>query len=456
MAAKQTRTGANSEAEMGRHKGLLTNSKVSAWYAERALRSRLSADESVRKLGFILEFLGWSPDELIETTRKTPDELRARLVAYAGMQKKRGRLDTYVLKSFDGLRSFLEYSHVEFHGFPKLSPMRGESLAAERVPTPEELGQILDRLSLRGRVSVLLMAHSGLRPGAIGSYGGEDGLRLRDIPELQLGIPPKFSIQPFMIRVPAALSKTRVAYTTFGSSQLASSLLSYLAQRRERGEKLTMASPVVGPAETRGIARQSQAAARFGEGFLTPKAIVEEIRGALRETVPKGVTWRPYVLRAYCSTRLMLAEGSGKISRDLREAILGHDGGVAARYNVGKRWGEDILKEARAAYKRCENFLSSTGSPQNTAEEIQREAAVLLLTGLKGKTEADARRLVEGKTGPELADLLKSSVKPREQAVPVEDVKMLLDSGWEFVSPLNGSMAVLRPPFGEFSRQVRP
>ncbi|MCI4365779.1 MAG: hypothetical protein L3K10_06965, partial [Thermoplasmata archaeon] len=307
---------------MGRHKGLLSNPKVAAWYNERALRSRLSADESVRKLGFLLEHLGYSADMLIEAARKNPDSLRAQLVAYAGMQKKKGRLDTYILKSFDGLRSFLDYSHAEFRGFPKLSPIRGESLASERVPTPEELGQILDRLSLRGRVSVLLMAHSGLRPGAIGSYGGEDGLRLRDIPELEPGPKPKFSELPFVIRIPATLSKTRVMYTTFGTSQLATTLLAYLAQRIERGESLTPSSPLVAPAETRGIASKSRAAAQFGGGFLTPKAIVEEIREAIRLTVPKGVTWRPYVLRAYCSTRLMIAEGSGKISRDLREAIL--------------------------------------------------------------------------------------------------------------------------------------
>ncbi len=90
---------------------------------------------------------------------------------------------------------------------------------------------------------------------------------------------------------------------------------------------------------------------------MTPKAIVEEIREALRLTVPTGVTWQPDVLRAYCSTRLMIAEGSGSLA-DLREALLGHDGGVAARYNVGKRWGQD-LKEARAAYKRCEPYLST-------------------------------------------------------------------------------------------------
>src|SRR5580658_1800108 len=442
MTARKSRAVTISETEMGRHKGLLSNPSVAAWYNERALRSRLSADESIRKLGFLLEHLGYSADQLVESAKKKPDGLRAQLVAYAAMQKKKGRLDTYILKSFDGLRSFLEYSHADFRGFPKLSPIRGESLASERVPTPDELGQILDRLSLRGRVSVLLMAHSGLRPGAIGSYGGEDGLRLRDIPELEHEPKPKFSELPFVIRIPAALSKTRVAYTTFGTSQLATTLLAYLAERVERGENLTGASPVVAPAETRGIASKSRAAAQFGEGFLTPKAIVEEIREALRSTVPTGVTWRPYVLRAYCSTRLMIAEGSGKISRDLREAILGHDGGVAARYNVGKRWGDDLLKEARAAYKRCEPYLStsSTGSSDSGLDDLLRliaEKAGISKQQVADKTQSELADAViqlmrdeKGATAP------KAAPGPSQRSVPAEEVDRLLREGWRFVSAL--------------------
>src|SRR5208282_5368562 len=187
---------------------------------------RLSADTNVRKLGFLLERLGVDAESVVRIAREDPDKLRDRLVRYAGEQKRAGRLDTYALKSFDGLRSYLEHRHVRFDGYPKLAPVKGQSLANERVPTPEELGRVLEHLSLRGRVIALLMAHSGLRPGVVGSYGGEDGLRLEDLPELKLGRKkPTFEETPFVLRVPARLSKTRTAYTTFGSIQLASTLL---------------------------------------------------------------------------------------------------------------------------------------------------------------------------------------------------------------------------------------
>lgn len=437
---------------IGRHRDLLANAEVRGWYEGRLLRSRLSADTYLRQLGLFVERLDLDANAMVEMARLEPDRLRGLLTQLAADQKRSGLLDSYISKSFGGLRSWFEFRHVPFDGYPKLAVVKGQSLTAERVPTPEELGRVLDRLSPRGRVTALLMAHSGLRPGAIGGYGAEDGLRLQDLKELKLGKRPQFSKTPFVIRVPASLSKTRVDYTTFGTAQLASALLAYLGQRRDRGEKLLGSSPVVAPAETRGVARKSQEASEYGDGFLTTKAVVEEIRAALQATTPEGVTWRPYVLRAYCSTRLMLAEGSGKITRDLREAILGHEGGVAARYNVGKRWGDDLLNEARAAYQRCEPFLSTSGvgSSDSRLDDLLR---------IIGEKAGIPKEQVASKTQNELADAViqllrdqrKASPEPAPQvhhqrAVLSGEVDLLLQQGWRFVSPLGPDRAVLEPP----------
>ncbi len=126
------------------------------------------------------------------------------------------------------------------------------------------------------------MAHSGVRPGVLGAYQGENGLRLSDLPDLRLGRSgPEFAEVPFVIRVPANLSKTRVAYITFGTAQLASTFLAYLEQRRDSGEVLGPASPVVAANPMRGIARRSRDEAPRSKGFLTTKVVVEEIRAAL-------------------------------------------------------------------------------------------------------------------------------------------------------------------------------
>ena len=439
--------------EMGRHRALLSDPRVKSWWEERSLRSRLTADHLLRVLGRTLERLNLTPEKVIVLAKKDPDRLRNLLIRDAAKLKAEGRLDSYIVKLYQGLGTYLRFNRIEFDGIPHLSPIKGASLVNERVPSPEELGRVLEHLSLRGRVIALFMAHTGVRPGVLGSYQGESGLTLADLPDLKLEKGgATFSEVPFVVRVPAHLSKTRVAYLTFGSSQLASTFLEYLSERRKGGEPLGPESPVVASNPTRGIALRSRKEARYSRGFLTTKAVIEEIREALQATVPEGVRWRPYVLRAYCSTRLLMAEGAGKITHDLREAILGHDTGVAGRYTVGKRWGEELLQEARASYKRAEPYLLTTGLPSPSTEEIQREAAILLLRAHDPqKSEEEVRRMVEGKSGEELVDLLKGGApreKRREKAVPVEDVPKLLEAGWDFVSPLNGSMAVLRAPPG--------
>ena len=431
---------------------LAKDPRVREWHEEKSLKSRLSADTYARMLCLISGRMGMSPEEIVTTAKKNPAKLRVRFAECASALKKDQWLDTSVAKGFLMVKAYLKYRRVTTDVFPPLSSTTGETIQRERVPTQEELGMVLDKLSLRGRVVALFMAHSGVRPQVVGSYQGESGLRLRDLPDLRLDEKNlAFTETPFVVRVPANLSKTRTTYTTFGTSQQATALLAYLGERRNGGEKLGPDSPVVAAQPTRGAARMRQASANFDNGFLSTSVIVREIHQVLTSSLPEGVTWRPYVLRSYCSTRLMMAEGAGKMTRDLREAILGHDLGISGRYNLGKPWGEEILKEARAQYKRAAPFLETNGSPGPSTDEIQREAAVLLLTGFRGLTEAEARHMVEGKSGSELANLLKSMgpsapEKRTEKAVPVEDVPKMLEAGWEFVSPLNGSMAVLRAP----------
>jgi len=435
-----------------RHFTLLTDTQVRAWYDERCLRSRLSADADLRKLGLLLERLRLTPRSVVNQAKKAPDTLRGQLVSYASDLKRTGHLDSYILKSFGGLKSWLEFERVGFDRYPKLSPIRGASLSKERVPTPEELGRVLEHLSLRGRVIALFLSHAGVRPGVLGSYRGESGLRLSDLPDLRLqrsGV--TFRETPFVVRVPASLSKTRASYTTFGSSQLATTFLEYLAERKERSEDLQLDSPVVASNPTRGVALQSQEAAQFSRGFLTTKAVVEEIREALESSVPDGVHWRPYVLRAYCSTRLLMAEGAGKMTRDLREAIMGHDLGVSGRYTLGKSWGEDLLREARVSYKRAESFLSTTGVAQDSQEGVTR--ALKLLLAARGVPAEKLESIdLANKTDEEIVALLKTvgaALGPEEReerTAAADEVPKLLAEGWKWVGSWNGTGAVLRAP----------
>ena len=272
---------------------------------------------------------------------------------------------------------------------------------------------MLERLSQRGRVIALFLAHTGIRSDVLGSYGGEAGLRLIDLPELEFAPHIRFEETPFAVRVAAELSKTRRQYITLGTEQLATALTAYLNARKESGELLDELSPVVVPGTLRGVAVRSREQARFGRGFIAMKNVVKEVQDALHTSAPQGVRWRPYVLRSYCSTRLLLAEGQGRISRDLREAILGHDGGVASRYNVGKRWGAELLAEARREYANAAEFLeTNTQTRTNIAAEFRRT-----LLAVAGLPEEQAAEHVND-SNEELLTILRDKLIGRDAALP--------------------------------------
>jgi hypothetical protein len=443
---------------VGRHRALLSHPLIQPWYESRSLRSRLSADQYVRQLGLQLERTGLDPQGILALAKKDPDKLRDLLVRDAARLKREGWLDSSISKFTDVLKAFLKFHRVPFDGYPSLRPIRAASLSLERVPTPDELGRILERLSLRGRVIALLHAHAGIRPGVLGSYGGEAGLTLGDLPELKIGRESEFGEIPLVIRVPADLSKTRVAYITFGTQQLATALLAYLGARQDGGEKLGPTSPVIAAGIMRGVAAESRANAKFSRGFLSTKSIEDELRSVIHAMVPEGVTWRPYVLRSYCSTRLLIAEGQGKISRDLREAILGHDGGVASRYNVGKRWGSELLTEARREYANAAEFLETNAQSRvNVAAEFRRT-----LLGVAGMSEEEAAKHVND-SNDELLAILREKLTGRDAAptppssgsgnghgvqkpVTLEEAEFLLAEGWTYVANFGPNRVLLQAP----------
>jgi len=63
------------------------------------------------------------------------------------------------------------------------------------------------------------------------------------------------------------------------------------------------------------------------------RKITHFIRQRMRKA---GVYKRPYVLRAYAETQLIIAESKGKIFHPYLQFIAGHKGDIEARYSVNK------------------------------------------------------------------------------------------------------------------------
>jgi len=441
------------------HRPLLRDPVVSKWYEAHALRSSLSAEVNLRKLGLFLYRTRLTPKGLVEVARDRPEELRDLLIAYATHLHERKKLDSYIAKTFKGVRDWLLFHNVDFRQFPKLRrAYQAESLSRERIPTPEQLRLILGALSPRGRVCALLMAHSGLRPGTLGNDGGTDGLTLGDFPELRTGGRPEFDLpegrRAFLVQVPSRLSKTAQGYVTFGTPEAADAILSYLGERQAAGEKLTPASPLV--------ALTALGARNTGEkgagSFVTTKSVVTGIRKALQSVRPEGVSWRPYVLRSYCSTQLLI----GRMDHDTREAILGHDLGVSGRYNLRKRLADHVVEAMRAEYQRAMGaLLTARGAEEGRATD---DFVRLLLHGLGLPEDTDISGLSE-KERAALADQLAkrlgsngtSASKDPPVAAPADravvqrivqlaEVPSLLELGWSAVMPLDAGRFIVQAP----------
>jgi hypothetical protein len=315
------------------------------------------------------------------------------------------------------------------------------------------------------------MAQAGLRPGVLGDYRGVNGLVLGDIPELRLEPEPHLDLpsgrRSIMVRVPARLSKTSRAYVSFATLEAAEAILAFLAERRSRGETLSPESPLVSmtPLGTR-------APHEKGVGsFVTTKSVELEIRRALKAACPRDTTWRPYVLRAFCSSAMLTA----RVDRDAREAMLGHSLGVSGRYNLSKRLSPRLIDMVRDEYERAlEELLIERRSDTPNVDRLEKglwsavleslgvetsEAERLATAGEERVKEAIRQRVRDGAlragvgstAGPAIT--LASSPpatggrapdQRRERLVSLEELDDWLSRGAEYVAPAGTDRVVVR------------
>ncbi|MCI4317160.1 MAG: hypothetical protein L3J96_01355, partial [Thermoplasmata archaeon] len=272
---------------------------------------------------------------------------------------------------------------------------------------------------------------------------------------------PRFNLVPgqkaVRINVPGSLSKTRRAYVTFGTPELAEAILTYLKDRvrmdRDHPDRLTPDSPLVAlsPLGARNVHNGSGA-----WGHMTSKTVVFELREALKQVRPAGVRWRPYVLRSYFSTQLWTA----RVDREAREAMMGHNLGVSGRYNLSKRLGDRLVAEMRAGYEKAVPYLE-TFARQDAGPKTE-EAARLFLAVFGVPAEEIAKLSVGSMTPEELQAVARRYVlrvptsvtsltgtgPAHQRIVPLDQANALLEIGWrvkETVGP-NRDQLVLESP----------
>ncbi len=418
---------------------LLEDSDVRRWYSNVARGSRVTADVYLRRLGFFCELKGVSPRDFVSLDA---GRIKNMLMDLVSELEAKGFAGSYIESIVKALRSWLSFNDKDIRVKLKIMGARDTpSLKDERVPTIEELRKIFLSGDKKARTACVLMAHSGLRIEVLGNYLGDDGLRVRDFPEMRIEDGRvDFEKIPTMVIVRKELSKARHQYFTFLSEEGCEYLKDYLEERIRQGEKLGPDSAIITP--------------KVGmKPFIRAVNVGDIIRAAIRRA---GFPWRPYVLRSYFDTQLMLAESKGQVLRDYRIFWMGHKGDIENRYTTNKqKLPEQVIEDMREAYKRSQKYLQTTSAKeQMSREELLATFNRHFLT-LAGYSEKEIEELgdLSKLTAEQMKELMKRKSMQAlglngntQKVVKLSEVKQWIMQGWEYVTTLPPDEAIIRLP----------
>jgi len=424
-----------------KYKHLLVDQDVRRWYENLEAKSIITATVYFRTLGLYCDLLKTTPKAIL---KEAPSKkFRDGFTDFIRKMEKDGRAGSYIERFKKVIISWTAYNNLDV----KLKVnIKGSSetptIANERVPSKDELSRIIRMASPRGRVSVASIAFGGLRPESLGDYLGTDGIRLGDFTEAKIsdsGI--EFEKVPAILLVRAALSKGRQPYFTFVGNEAITYVQEHLQERVKSGEKLTSHSALLA-FDPRGV-RKNQ--------FLRTNLVTRDIKEAI---VKAGFSWRPYVLRAYCDTGMIIAESKGLISHPYLQFLMGHKGDIEARYSTNKgRLPPTMIEEMREAYKKCEPLLS-TKAESASEEQIKKtlREQFLLVAGFK-KEEVEKMNLNEI-SDEELQNAVRQRLVgmmtgngSRQKVIPIQEVRSFIGQGYEYVASLPDGGAIVKVPF---------
>lgn len=425
------------------------------WYDNLARGSEVTAKENARVLYRFLKDQNMTAKELVEIARKDRRRVEDILSDFITDLYDKGYSPGYMENYLKAVRSWLTYNDVRLVRQIKIgNRSRTPTLEDERVPTSEELKQILNYADERGRCSISLIAFSGLRPQVLGNVSGSDGLKIRDMPDLMIKDDVvTFSANPSMVVVRPNLSKAGHRYFTFLTGEGCEYIKAYLENRMALGEDVGLDSAII--AVKSGYEDAGHRTSSEKSKHITTKSVTKEIRDAMRPRFK----WRPYVLRAYFDTQLMVAENQGKISHSYRQFFMGHKGDIEARYTTNKgRLPGEVIEDMRSSFRQCEPYLSTRKMLEESS--IVKEAKLEALKSIaKSMFDMDIlevkvakeREIGRGLKVDEEIDLFENEMRRMrveaddpQMIVKEEELETYLRDGWQFVSVLPSNKILVR------------
>jgi len=420
---------------------LLKDADFRRWFDNVRRGSIVTAYDWLRRVGFIHKNFGKTPKQIASLNPREATNFILDVIS--GLEAKNYK-GGYIANCIKPLKSWLQFNGITIQQRIKITG-RGDlvKVADERPPTPEEFGKILNMADLRAKVACSLVAFAGLRLEILGNFLGNDGLQVRDFPDLTIfSNNIEFDRTPAMITIRKSLSKTKKQFFSFLCDEGCDYLRQYLEWRIRSGEKLSPNSPIITPLKS-SLAGQYIRTINIGDLMRKP------IRNA-------GFQWRPYVFRRYFDTRLMMAEADGLIIRDWRVFWMGHKGDMEAVYTVSKALPEDVIEKMRDAYaKAAEKYLETTRKEGVTQDQVVATFNKQFLQ-MAGYSDEEIAQLgdLSALNPQEIQDLIKKKSmqalglngNSKQKIVPMIDVKDWIVQGWEFVTTLPTNEAIIKLP----------
>jgi hypothetical protein len=430
----------------GKYQSLLLDPDVKRWHTNLARGSVITAEVYARRLGRVCELLETTPTSLVEKAKENMKGFQDCLEDLVTRLESENKSPGYIQGFLKVLRSWLRYNDIKLTRRIKVSNINATpTIEDERIPSKEELSRILRTSPLRTKVLEVLITFANLRLQSIGNHDGSDGLILKDLPELRIE-DERVMYDKIPTMIMARARKIRRKYFTFLSNEGCTYLKEYLEERMRSGEKLTSNTPLIGHERSTAVKK-----------FIQTRKISHLIRTSMRKA---GVYKRPYVLRAYAETQLIIAESKGKISHPYLQFIAGHKGDIESQYSTNKgRLPPQMIEDMRTAYKACEPFLGTITQPLEQSSIIKEAKIEALKSIAKSLLDIDLLEIKVAKekelqlelSRDDTIELFENEIRKMREGeddpqiiVREEELETYLRDGWELVSVLPSQKILIR------------
>ena len=212
---------------------LLEDADINRWFENLKARSIVTATVYLRTLGLYCELNQTTPKALLKIAQTKT--FRDSFMDFVRQLEKEGKAGSYITRFKKVLHSWFLFNGLDVKLKVNIAGERDTpTIINERIPNKEELDRIIRMGTPRARVSIVLMAFSGLRPESLGNYEGTDGIRLGDFLEAKItekGI--EFPKIPTPLVIRKGLSKVKHQYFTFVPEQAITYIKEYLEKRAQ-------------------------------------------------------------------------------------------------------------------------------------------------------------------------------------------------------------------------------